>query len=93
MPNNYIDVNTQKRLGSITFGACTGLAESRDRIVQLKNDMDNMVSGTDYTLIETNFGLPTGKGQIFYNLVAGTVAEMAAATNMVNLINWIGVGR
>ncbi len=43
------------------------------RIIDIMGHMNN---GTDFTAIETFFGLPTGKGQTVFNLVNGSVGSM-----------------
>ena len=91
MPNNYIAINGQvSRLGSNLYAAVCLLADAKMRIEQLKGVMDNMTDGIDYSTLEANFGITTGKGQSVYNLVTGANSEMAADTSLVNLLNWLG---
>lgn len=91
--NNFIQVDITKRLGATGVNAITQLAYSRDTLALLKNDMDNQINGTDYSVVEAQFGLPTGKGQTFYNLVAGAVTDINASANVTQLIYWTGTAR
>src|SRR6267154_1229197 len=43
---------------------------------RVKAIMDHNQDGVTWTSLEALFGLPTGKGQIVYNLVNGTVGAM-----------------
>lgn len=43
------------------------------KIVGMMNHMHN---GVDFTLIETVYGLPTGKGQAVFNFVNGSIGAM-----------------
>lgn len=47
-----------------------------DQAARLKATMDHNTDGTVWTDIETLFGLPTGKGQTVYNLVAGSIGAL-----------------
>lgn len=88
MAINYITVDREKSLGNQTIAIVNTLREYQDKLRQLKEIMDNMTDGTDYTKIEAQFGLVTGKGQPLYNLVAGATSELAVDSNFVNLIDW-----
>lgn len=90
MPNNYIQISVTPQLGRELFNIICQLANIRGRLEQLKLDADNMTDGVSYTTIETAFGIPTGKGQSVYNLLAGTLSDLNASVNMANLLNWVG---
>lgn len=52
-----------------------------------------MVSGTDYTLFETLYGLPTGAGQPYLNFVNGTISALkgtAQNANAIEIMNRVG---
>ena len=91
MANNFIGIDTTKRLGAVTYNTATQLADARDRLVQLKNDMDNMVDGADYSVIATQFGV--ANGQTLYNLVAGAASALTSSSDLTNLLNWLAVAR
>lgn len=65
------------------------LASQYYRLVKIKANMDNLTDGVSFTALESTYGIPTGKGQTVYNLVAGSVAELAADVNTMNLLSWI----
>jgi hypothetical protein len=47
----------------------------------------------DFTMFETNFGIPTGQGQTVFNLVNGTILALngtAQNGNAIELINRVG---
>jgi hypothetical protein len=47
-----------------------------------------MVNGSDYTMIESLFGLNAGQGQTLYNLVVGANAavNVSAVTQLINQV-------
>lgn len=49
----------------------------------IKAIMDHNTDATVWTDIETLFGIPTGKGQTVYNLVAGSVGAIAGTVQDV----------
>ena len=94
MAQNYISISQNVgRFAQSLLSVTNSLASQRDLLILLKRDMDQMVNGTDYTMLESNFGLPTGKGQTVYNLVAGAVAELASASNFNLMFDYLGATR
>lgn len=93
MANNYIAVNQNASvLSSSLMSGINTLALAVGRLQQLKTDMDNMTDGQDWTTVETNFGIPTGKGASVYNLLTGCVSDLTGS-NTSNLLNWLGAVR
>jgi hypothetical protein len=88
MAINYITVDRSKQMGADLLNIIETLRLYQDKLRQHKELMDNMTDGVTYTNIETQYGIATGKGDETYNLVAGTVAELAADTNFSQLIDW-----
>lgn len=41
-----------------------------------RDNMDQMINGGDYSMLETKFGIPTGQGPAAYNLVVGALAQI-----------------
>jgi hypothetical protein len=80
MPTTFLIVDTTKRLGGQMRSAVDQLRDVRDRLRKLKEVMDTQVDLTpdpdDYSLLEAQFGIATGKGQEAYNLVAGAFAAV-----------------
>ena len=94
MAKNYIGLPVSgNRLAVALFGACVNLANAKDQLLMLKNAMDQMIDGSDYTLMETAFGIETGKGQTVYNLVAGSVSELASDVSVTSLVSYLAVIR
>lgn len=88
MPINYITVDRSKQMGGDLLNIIEMLRLYQDKLRQHKELMDNMTDGATYANIETQYGIAAGKGDETYNLVAGTVAELAADTNFGQLIDW-----
>lgn len=76
MATSWITTNTSKRLGADLRQAVHALKEARSDFREIKGVMETMIDGADYTLLETEFGLPTGTGQTTYNLVSGALTDM-----------------
>jgi hypothetical protein len=91
MANNYIevDLSTNERLAYKLREAVDGMEKSINLLSDLKDSMEQMTDGVTFTTIETQFGLATGKGQSVYNLLTGTVGELAADTNLAQLRSWL----
>lgn len=79
MAVTYISTNTSKRLGADLRQAVHALKEVRSDLRELKAVMETMIDGADYSLLETEFGLPVGLGDDTYNLVSGALADMEGA--------------
>jgi hypothetical protein len=89
MAINYITVDRSRQQGNDLLTIIETLRYYQDRLRQEKEKMENMTDGITYTAIETQYGIPTGKGDEVYNLVAGATAELVADTNFVQLLDWI----
>lgn len=88
MAINYITIDRSKDMGRDLLNIIETLRSVQDRLRQHKELMDNMTDGVTYTTIETQYGIAAGKGDETYNLVAGTVSELAADTNFSQLVDW-----
>lgn len=69
------------------------LRETVDRLDFVKAVMDHSNTGSNFTQIETLFGLPSGQGQTVYDLVNGTrmaIAGTAQNANALSLIDRVG---
>jgi hypothetical protein len=91
---NQITVDTNKEFGSEVYNAIVEMERAQDAFRRIKEQLDNMTDGVSYTEIETRAGLPTGKGQAFYNLWAGANAHLqsSADSNAVSfqqLLDWV----
>lgn len=69
------------------------LRDTIDLLDEVKTIMDHSNDGSVFTLIETFFGLPSGKGQTVYDLCNGTmqaISGTAQNSNALSLINRVG---
>lgn len=88
MAINYITIDRSKDMGSDLLNIIETLRLAQDRLRQHKELMDNMTDGVSYTAIETQYGITAGKGVSTYNLVSGSVSELAADVNFSQLVDW-----
>lgn len=97
MPQNNITINEQAgALATNLAGALRSLQIAHARLTFLKSRMDNMQAGTDWTVVEAQFGLPSGKGQTLYNLVTGSLSHFSATAilndaSLRDLLGWAGL--
>ena len=89
MASNHIPIDTSKRLG-VRLRRCVDLTrELLGLLAETKAVMEAQIDGTDYAAVEAQYGLPAGKGQTTYNLVAG--ARSAVNVSAVNqMTDWLG---
>jgi len=89
MPNNAILMSRTTHLSIEVITIIKSFREAQSRLSEHKDLLDNMTDAVDWTIIEAQYGLPTGKGETFYNLIAGAKAELSADTNFNSLIDWV----
>ena len=89
MPTTFIPVNTTARLGNELRRTIDLLRELRDRLEKLRFVLDTQVDGANYSMVESQFGLQAGDGQLVYNLVAGAYAAVDTVS-VQQLINRVG---
>lgn len=65
------------------------LEAARERLSTLKAQMETMIDGPQYGLLETRFGVATGNGQATYNLVSGALTDLNGA-NIIQAILRLG---
>jgi hypothetical protein len=89
MASNYIPIDQSKRLGSRLRRTVDLARELLDMLTETKAVMEAQIDATDYTAVEAQYGVPAGKGQTAYNLVAGakSVIDVSAVRQMVD---WLG---
>lgn len=78
MAADYLKLNTTTQHGGEFWAAVTQLRNAESQLVALKARFEEMIDGSDYTMLEANTGLSAGQGVQAYNLVAGAVAGLAA---------------
>lgn len=89
MAINYITVDHARQMGAEFLNIVETLRLYQDKLRQHKEIMENLTDGMTYVAIETQYGLPVGKGVTVYNLTTGAVSELAADVNFTQLIDWI----
>jgi hypothetical protein len=81
--------NDQQRLSGTLRGAISQLASSAASLQTLANIMSQMVASSDYTTIETYFGLAAGTGQTLHD-VLGTASTDLQGGNIQGLLQRFG---
>lgn len=71
-----IELSNTDQSGNVVT-ALDNLRNARDRLDYAKAVMETCIDGTDYSTLETLFGVPTGQGETFYNLIAGVVSDLS----------------
>ena len=79
MAADYLKLNTTTQHGSEFWSAVTQLRNAESQLVALKERFEEMIDGSDYTMLEANTGLSAGQGVQAYNLLAGAVAALAVS--------------
>lgn len=79
MAATFVPIDTTKRLGSNLRRAVDVLRDALDQLNKVKNIMDTQVDGTDYSVVEAQFGLPAGNGAAVYSLVTGALTAIDVA--------------
>lgn len=93
MAANHIPINTAQRLGQQLRRAVDMQREALQLLQKIKPIMEAALDTTpnpdDWAAVEAQFGLPTGKGETSYNLVAGSLTAVnVAAVNQ--MLDWLG---
>lgn len=88
MAADYINVDRTKQLGNTLVMAADRTRELREMIDKLKDATNHSNDGSDYSLMETNFGIATGMGancatliNILDNVLNGS-GDLAGATRL-----------
>jgi len=89
MANNFITIDTTTRLGSQLRSCIVSMDGTLDLMKRLKAIMDQQTDAIVWTTVEAQFGLPAGKGQTTYNLLASLVSAVdVSATDQ--FLHWLG---
>lgn len=89
MAIEYLTVDTSQRLGSELRQAVNYGNAFDTQVARLKEIMETMIDGTDYSAVEANFGLQAGSGETVYNLVTGAATD-TGGTNIHQLLIRLG---
>ena len=68
--NDYLVVDRSKQAGNQLVSAAENIREIREKIDKLNDAVSRMHDGSDYTTVEAQFGLASGKGANFVTLLA-----------------------
>lgn len=69
MAADFLVINTAKSLGAKAVLAANILRQYRELIAMLVADANHMNDGSDFSLVESQFGLAAGKGANFVTLL------------------------
>jgi len=78
----YIPIDLTKPLGLELQTVSDMGVSTAYRLQQIYLVMTGMVSGTDYTAIETHFGVPAGTGQTVFECMENALTDMQNAANI-----------
>lgn len=88
MADNHITINRASAQGNELLSNVIAFRSAYSRLAELKKQLDNQTPPANWTVIETQFGIPTGKGETMYNLVAGALSALDASFDFNNLLNY-----
>lgn len=89
MASNHVAIDTTKRLGGRLRRTVDLARELIELLAEAKAVMEAQVDVADYAAVEAQYGLPAGRGQTAYNLVAGALARVDHAS-VRQLVDWLG---
>lgn len=90
MAATFIPVDSSKPLGHTLLEAATIARDFGDRIAALKRVMAAQTNGTDYSILEAQFGLPAGKGGDVSYLISVLKDGLDALAQFGLLPDWFG---
>lgn len=90
MAASYISVDSTKPLGHSLLQAAGDARRFGEEIAAIKRVMDGMANGTDYAIIEAQFGLPAGKGGDVSYLIAQLKSGLDGLAQFGLLPDWLG---
>jgi len=92
MATTYIKIGTTTTQANRLLTLCAELTSARAHLSQVKETMDSMVNGADYSMLAEEFGLADAtQAQTLYNAVAGLKATWEAPDfNLLLLTRKVG---
>ena len=85
MPYNQISINLTSQWGMQVKSYRNSLIQTKNFGKELLGKATSMVSGSDYSQLEAQFGLPTGKGAAFYGELNSVVGKLESNTSQTNV--------
>jgi hypothetical protein len=91
MATSRVKIATQTTSAGELLRLCRTMQDALAQLPHVKEVMDSMVNGADYSMIATEFGLadPT-QAQTLYNCIAGAKATWLADFNTLALARKVG---
>lgn len=74
--NDFIAINPNAPQAQMLLMAIRTLRAAQDQLAQSLDKMTHLNNGTDFTPLETQFGVPSGKGQVVFDLCNGAMGSM-----------------
>lgn len=76
MAKDFISINMQAPQAAMLRNYITNLRAAYNAGAQVREMMTHMNDSTDFSAIETMFGVPAGSGQTVFDLVNGSTGAM-----------------
>lgn len=86
-------LNTAAPFANELISVVSQLRQAQETLLQIQAKGFRMFADPDFSVFETLYGIPTGKGQTIFNLVNGSVMALAGTAQNANaqeLINRVG---
>lgn len=94
MPKSFIPINAINNPNGMALKiALQHFLIGRQDLGTIFANLQDMTDGIDYSLVESQFGLPTGQGQAVFAMVANAVTESNSSNNIIALTQQTGVTR
>lgn len=90
MAVNYIRITTTNTKGGEVITLVDAVERAFNNLPTVVEQMNALIDGSNYTALETNFGVPTGQGQTFYNLVVGLSTALNTSADVQQAIFRLG---
>lgn len=89
MAIDFVPVNQTSRFGRDLVALRNVLQTARERIAAIKDHMDHMNDGSTFTMIPTEFGLPSGSGSAALTIITNAKAALDDAA-ILTLVQRVG---
>lgn len=90
MAASFIPVDNGAALGRALLKAASDARAFAEEIAGLKRIMDAMTNATDYSIVETQFGIPAGRGGDVVYLISNLKTGLDALSQFGLLPDWFG---
>lgn len=90
MAVTYIPIDNTKTLGIALLDLAKSARDFGEQLAAVQAVMAGMVDGTDYTVLEAQFGIPAGKGADLSYMLGVLKTSLDAVPQFALLPNWLG---